>query len=87
MPKQFTEINVDARGQFPRINADRADLVYDPPQWMNQGLTQTASGYGARLNSGYKIHYCGRVYRIYVTCYSNSGTSWFVARGRRIIVS
>ena len=65
----------------------KADLSYDPPKWMAQGLQETASGYGKRLNSGYKIKWMGKVYRIYVTIFSNAGTCWFKVKDRRIVVS
>ena len=84
--KQFTEADV-VKGQFERIYADRSELVYDPPEWMKRGLQETASGYGKRLNSGLKISFNGKLYRIYVTIFSNAGTSWFVTKGRKIIVS
>jgi hypothetical protein len=86
--KHFNETDVVNNGAgLERIAADRDDLIDDPPAWMKHGLQETASGYGKRLNSGLKISFCGRVYRIYVTIFSNSGTAWFKTRGRRIIVS
>ena len=85
--KQFTEADVVKTGDFERIYADRSELVYDPPEWMKRGLQETASGYGKRLNSGLKISFNGKLYRIYVTIFSNAGTCWFVTKGRRIIVS
>jgi hypothetical protein len=85
--KEFLEADVVKSGEFERIYADRSDLVYDPPEWMKRrGLQETASGYGKRLNSGLKIHFEGRLYRIYVTQFSNAGTAWFKVRGRKIIV-
>ena len=84
--KEFTEADV-VKGQFERIYADRSELVYDPPEWMKRGLQETASGYGKRLNSGLKISFNGKLYRIYVTIFSNAGTSWFKVKGRTIIVS
>lgn len=77
---EFTEADVVKTGEFERIYADRSELVYDPPEW-------TASGYGKRLYSGLKISFNGKLYRIYVTIFSNAGTSWFMVKGRRIIVS
>lgn len=85
--KQFTEADVVKHSDMERIYADRSELVYDPPEWMKRGLQETASGYGKRLNSGLKISFNGKLYRIYVTIFSNAGTSWFTAKGRRIIVS
>lgn len=86
--KEFTEADIVNNGAgLDRIAADRSELLYDPPDWMKAGLQETASGYGKRLNSGLKINYCGKLYRIYITCFSNCGTCWFTAKGRRIIVS
>ncbi len=87
--REFTEKDIDRgyRGeQFPRIYCDRSELIQAPLWYHNRGLSQTASGYGARLNSGLKIRYCGRDYRIYITCYSNAGTAWFKAKGQKIVV-
>lgn len=85
--KEFTSADVIRTGQFPRISADRKELVYDPPDWMRRGLQETASGYGRRLNSGLKISFNGRLYRIYITIFSNNGTAWFKTKGEEIIVS
>ena len=85
--KEFTEADCLQMGSSPWIQADRSELVYDPPEWMKMGLQETRTGYGKRLNSGYKIHYNGKLYRIYVTIFSNAGTSWFTAKGKRIVVS
>ena len=85
--KHFTETDVNKIGDFERIYADRSELLYDPPKWMKLGLQETASGYGKRLNSGLKISFNGKLYRIYITIFSNAGTAWFVTKGRRIVVS
>lgn len=77
---------INVNGQFPRIYTDKSELVYDAPQWMRRGLQETASGYGKRLNSGLKINFNSRLYRIYVTIFSNAGSSWFVSRGKKIYV-
>ena len=81
--KQFT----DADLSNGRIYADHADLVDAQPAWMKAGLQQTASGYGARLNTGRKIHFNGKLYRLYATCFSNAASVWFTVRGQRIHVS
>ncbi len=85
--KQFTEVDVKRpESEYPKIYCDKSELVLDQPRCMQQGLQETAGGYGARLNSGLKIHYNGRLYRIYVTRYGNAGSSWFVSKGRKIWV-
>ncbi len=95
--KLFTEADVTKAGgtystergwenQYERISVDKSELVYDPPEWMRRGLQETASGYGRRLNSGYKINFCGKLYRVYTTIFSNNGTCWFKVKGRQIVV-
>jgi hypothetical protein len=85
--KQFTDADVQTTGDYSRIYCDRSELIVDQPDWMQHGLTETASGYGKRLNSGLKINFNGKLYRIYITQFSNAGTAWFTVKGRRIIVS
>lgn len=63
------------------------ELLLARPECMRRGLQETASGYGAKLNSGYMINFCGKLYRVYTTCHSNSGSCWFMVRGRKIFVS
>lgn len=69
------------------LYVDRADLVEEPLPWQTAGLQQTASGYGAKLTMPYKIHYEGKLYRLYCTQYSNVGTVWFKVKGKTIYVS
>lgn len=57
------------------------------PDWMKRGLQQTATGYGRKLNTGRKIAYNGREYRLYATCYSNNASVWFTVQGKKIYVS
>ena len=82
--KHFTENDL-LKGKSV-ISCDKEDLLYDPPDWMKLGKQETSSGYGNRLNSGYKISYNGRMYRIYTTIHSNNGTCWFKCKGVVIIV-
>jgi hypothetical protein len=94
-PKNFTDKDVDegdyarqnpAAQIYHRLYADKKDLIYAPLWYHERGLQQTASGYGAKLVSSYKIMFNGKIYRIYTTCYGNSGSSWFIAKGRKIYV-
>ena len=71
--KEFTDADVLPSTVYDGwIQADRSELMYDPPEWMKRGL---------------QIHFNGKLYRIYVTIYSNAGTSWFTAKGKRYSVS
>ncbi len=84
--REFTDKDIEHR-DLSRIYCNKNELVYDPPEWKKKGLQETASGYGRRLNSGYKIHFNGQLYRVYVTCFSNSGTSWFKCKGKTVYLS
>lgn len=55
-----------------------------PLWWHEQGLQQTASGYGSKLTSRYCVQLAdGRVRRIYVTRYGNAGSAWIMLDGKR----
>jgi hypothetical protein len=87
--KAFTESDIDRSGQFPRIwiEVQFKELVYAPLWWHKQNLQQTASGYGAKLVSHWMLNFNGRLYRVYVTCYGNSGSSWVKIKGERIYIA
>ena len=58
---------------------------YAPTWWQVMGLSQTATGYGAKLNSGYKVNYQGRARRIYVMQYSNCGSAYILVNKIRVL--
>lgn len=87
--KNFTASDVqNTDSAFPRIYLGKyAEELKDSPLWWHrQGLSQTASGYGAKLTSRYKISYEGREFRLYCTVYGNAGSTWFKIKGRKIFV-
>lgn len=58
--------------------------IIDRPLWYHTaGLSQTASGYGRKLTSSRCVRLQGetRLRRIYITCFSNSGTAWVQIKG------
>ena len=65
---------------------DNGRLEYHPLWWHKQGLQQTASGYGAKLTSPHKTQFNGKLYRVYVMCYSNCGTAYIIVKGRKLIL-
>ena len=89
--REYTEKDVhtwDHNGQpFYKLYTDVNDLVYAPLDWQMRGLQQTATGYGRKLTTPNKINFEGKLYRIYLTQYSNVGSAWFLVRGRKIFVS
>jgi hypothetical protein len=44
--------------------------------WQEKGLSYTATGYGRKIPSTYMVKWKGRWRRVYVACYSNSGTAY-----------
>jgi hypothetical protein len=86
--KHFTPQDIVIGGYFPHIYTEPADLVERPLWHHKRGLSQTASGYGAKLASSRMIHFAGKLRRIYVTIYSNAGTAWFQTKAHgKIAVS
>ena len=61
----------------------------EKPLWHHErGLSETASGYGARLTSRrVLILPDGSERRIYITQWANAGTAWINYRGERYVVS
>jgi len=68
------------------INIEQSDYVHAPLWYHDRGLSQTRSGYGAKLTSPYKVPYGGRLYRVYVAQYSNAGTAYIIVKGEKIII-
>lgn len=73
-------------GDNGRIFADESELLYAPLEWQKRGLQETATGYGAKLTSPYKIRFEGKLRRLYVTVFSNAGSTWFILKGKKIFV-
>jgi hypothetical protein len=69
-----------------KIVAENALLVDCPLDWQKRGLRQTSTGYGAKLTTSQKVEFEGKLYRVYCTIYSNSGTCWFISKGKRYTV-
>lgn len=87
--KEFTEKDlVPHAGSVGLFLGDmHKELVRDELPWQKRGLQQTASGYGAKLTSSFKISFEGKLYRLYHTCYGNASSCWFTVKGRKIYVS
>ena len=87
--KLFTNNDVIPDGAIPgagKIYANYPDDFVDSPlNCQKRGLQQT-SGYGAKLTTTKLISFNGILYRVYRTCYGNSGSSWFKTCGRKIFV-
>lgn len=69
------------------LNIDDFETKEAPLWWQEQGLQQTATGYGSKLTTTKMLRYNGRWHRIYCSCFSNIGTCYILSKGQQIIVS
>jgi hypothetical protein len=56
-------------------------LVTETRQTEEPTYGRNADGYGGKLPTRHMIRYAGRWRRVYVMCYSNSGTAYVVVNG------
>lgn len=84
--KKFTSQDLNLRGELPRLIVNRQELVDSPLGFHKLGLQQTASGYGSKLTSRYKIDYNGKLHRVYASCFGNAASHWFVSAGQKIFI-
>ena len=62
-------------------------LIDAPLYWHKLGLQETASGYGKKLTTRYKIAHKDRTYRVYACVFGNAGSSFIIVRGEKIFLS
>lgn len=72
---------------LPMITIKADDVIYAPLWFHLQGLSQTASGYGSKLATEYKLKHNGRLYRVYCAIYSNIGRLYIVSNGIELTVN
>jgi len=65
----------------PRYKETPSHLIDAPLWWHLEGRSQTATGYGRKLTTPYKVEHNGRLYRVYCVCFSNSGTLYILPGG------
>ena len=53
-----------------RLYVSRADLLYCPLEWQKRGKSETATGYGVKLRTPYKIRHAGRRLRMIFPLFS-----------------
>lgn len=54
--------------------------------WQKQGLHYTATGYGGKIPTQYKVKHNGIWKRVYCAIYSNTGTLYIVQVGKKLII-
>ena len=61
-------------GSRDTFQTTAAELKIDRLWWQTMGLQETATGYGKRLTTQYKVKFLGKWRRVYCCQYSNAGT-------------
>ena len=69
------------------MDITKNDLIVSPLWYHTRGLMQTASGYGRKLTTEWKVKYSGRLRRIYCCCFSNSGSLYIIVNGKEETVN
>ena len=57
-----------------------------PLWWHDKGLSYTASGYGSKIPTRYKVKHAGRWKRVYMVIFSNAGTCYILHKGAKVTV-
>lgn len=60
--------------------------TYIPLWYHKQNLMQTATGYGSKLKTPFKVYYEGRMRRVYCRIFSNIGTTFIILNKKEVIV-
>lgn len=92
--KRYGEVNINVMAGTLHFNGR---IEYLPPGyrvreklmwWHEKGLTQTATGYGHKLNSGYQLKLAAGLpnpwRRVYAICFSNAASYYILLEGRRV---
>lgn len=69
-----------------RTLAHSTTLVDAPLKHHKLGLQETASGYGMRLTTRYKLKVGTKEYRVYSTCISNVSTEYVIIQKQKFLV-
>lgn len=70
----------------PDYTSDSVVLHYRPLEWQRQGLQKTRTGYGTKIPTTNVIALAGRIRRVYIDIYSNSGHTYVMVKGEKITV-
>lgn len=62
------------------------EVLAVPLLWQVKGLQYTATGYGSKIPTEYKIRIDKKLYRVYCRIYSNLGSLYIIKNKQKIIV-
>ena len=69
--------------QRTAYETDKLQVKIELLNWQQRGLQQTASGFGNKLTSEYKVKLNKCWYRVYYKLYSNIGQFFIVQKGQK----
>lgn len=67
-----------------RSTGEEVICDHQPLDWQVAGLQQTATGYGAKLATGWTLLYEGCRRRVYAACYSDAATHYILVKGKKV---
>jgi len=70
-----------------RIDFDSVEKKVDELWYHKRNLMQTATGYGNKIVTQWKIRHNNRWYRLYCAIHSNIGTSYIIVKGEKVVVN
>jgi len=68
------------------VCSDKLEVKTDYLWWQEQGLSYTASGYGKKIPTHYKVKNGGRWQRVYCCTASNIGSLYIISNGKKLAV-
>lgn len=66
--------------------SQKFEVIEVPLWWQVKGLQYTATGYGSKIPTKYKMRLNKKLYRIYCSVFSNIGTLYILKNKQKIIV-
>ena len=64
----------------------KCEVIEVPLWWQSKGLQYTATGYGSKIPTKYKMRLNKKLYRVYCSVFSNIGTLYILKNKQKIIV-
>jgi len=62
------------------------ETIEQPLPHHKRGLQYTATGYGSKIPTRYKVKYNARWYRVYSKCFSNVSSEYIIVAGKQLPV-
>ena len=73
--------------EHPDFKSQQFEPVESPLWWQEKGLSYTASGYGRKITTKWKIKIHNKLYRVYCCIHSNVGTCYIIKNGEKIVIN